>query len=154
MKSLRYILFSFIPILFCNNSCEYEEGQRFIVVNNSDEEIVVTWSYYSPIPKESGCIKPVTKDDLEELIYTNMVEPNSRKNFERIGLGEWLMSPSNDTLHIGIFNFTDIDTMTCEEFENVFPIKQEWAVTLEDMESYDWTLVYPGSENINSYMTR
>ena len=72
-----------------------------------------------------------------------MVEPNSRKNFERIGLGEWLVNPSNDTLYVGVFNFIDIDTMTCEEFESDFPIKQEWAVTLEDMELCDWTLVFP-----------
>lgn len=56
--------------------------------------------------------------------------------------GESLISRPNDTLYIGVFCRKDIDTMSCEEFKQKFPLKKEWKVTLADMQACDWTLVY------------
>ena len=72
-----------------------------------------------------------------------MVKPHSRKNFDRNRIGEWLRNHPNDSLYVGVFNLNDIVTMSCEEFEHTFPIKQEWKVMLEDMVARDWKLIYP-----------
>jgi len=143
MKTHNSILLMFIFALFCNGSCEYEEGQQFLVQNNSGEEIIVVWSFNTPIPKQSACIKPTTEFEFEKLIHSSMVKPHSSKNFERNRVSEWLMSHSNDTLYVGVFNLIDIDTMSCEQFEHTFPIKHEWRITLADMKARDWILVYP-----------
>jgi len=48
---------------------------------------------------------------------------------------------------IGIFDWDDVDKMSCEEFERVYPIKKVWDLTLEELEACNWTLVYsPGEE--------
>ncbi len=113
-----------------------------MIQNNSEINIIIVWSLSGPLPKESNCIKPSTESEYEELIHTNMVESHASKDFERVRLGEWMMAHPDDTLYVGGFNLIDIDTMSCEEFEQEYPIKHEWKVTLADMVSCDWTLVY------------
>jgi hypothetical protein len=146
MKKYKFILLIFIAALFCNGSCEYREGQRFIIRNNSDETIVVQFSTSIPVSQGPTCMKPPTSFEYEEMIHQKAVFPNSAKNFERNRLGELMMSRPNDTLYIGVFYRADIDVMSCEEFEQEFPLKKEWKVTLADMEACDWTLVYTSEE--------
>ena len=137
----------FVFVLSVNGSCEHqEEGQRFIIQNNLDKEIVIINSYRSVIQDASCFIQNMTKREYQDFIYYRMIPPHSNKNFERIRWGESLISRPNDTLYIGVFYRTDIDTMSCEEFEQKFPLKHEWRVTLSVMETYDWVLVYPPKE--------
>ena len=131
--------------LFAGGSCEYEEGQRFIIQNDSEQKVIILFSQYIQVSKFPNCIKPTTQFEYEKFIYEKMINPYSSKNFERNGggIGNLILSYPNDTLYIGVFNLIDIDTMPCEEFKQKFPVKHEWKVTLADMEANDWTLVYP-----------
>ena len=133
----------FISLLFCNAGCKYEEGQRFIIQNNSEQKIIIQISQYIPVSQVSDCMKPTTKFEYEKFIYEKVINPYSMKNLERNGIGELVLKSPNDTLYIGVFNFVDMDTMSCEEFKQKFPLKYEWKVTLSDMEVCDWILMYP-----------
>lgn len=146
MKKYKYILLIFVSALFCNGSCENQEGQRFIIQNNSEQEIIIINSYRSVVQDTSCFIQNMTKREYQDFIYYRMIKPHSYKNFERNRLGELMISRPNDTLYIGIFYRADIDAMSCEEFKQEFPIKKEWKVTLSDMQAVDWTIVYPPEE--------
>jgi len=145
MKACKFVLLILIFFLFCNVSCEPREGQRFIIQNNSEQEIIIQFSQYTPVSQTPDCMKPATKFEYQNFIYEKMIKPYSSKNFERNGggIGELVLKYPNDTLSIGVFNRMDIDTMSCEEFEEKFPLKHEWRVTLADMKACDWILVYP-----------
>jgi hypothetical protein len=153
MKTFKYIVLIFVFALSVNGSCEHQkEGQRFIIQNNSEQEIIITYGSF-PIPRKS-CLTSGAQFEYEALIRDRMIRPHSAKNFERVGLGEFLISRPNDTLYIAVFYRTDVDVMSCEEFEQEFPIKKEWKVTLSDMQAADWTLVYPPTEamqNVQMY---
>ncbi len=146
MKTYEFVLLIFISTLFCNGSCEHQDNQRFIVRNNSGKEIVVQFSTSIPVSQGPTCMKPTTSFEKEEMIRQKVVFPNSEKNFERRGFGESMISHPNDTLYIGVFYRADIDAMSCEEFEQQFPLKKEWKVTLADMQAADWTLIYTPDE--------
>jgi len=146
MKTYKFVLLMiFTLFLFCNGSCEHKEGQRFIIQNNSEQKIIIQFSQYIPVSQVPDCMKPTTSSEYQNFIRDRMINPYSSKNFERNGggIGELILSRPNDTLYIGVFNLIDIDTMSCEEFKQKFPIKHEWKVTLADMEACDWTLIYP-----------
>jgi len=142
MKVYKYIVLLFVLPLFINGSCEDNENQRFIIRNNSDKEIIIINSYRSVAEETSCFIQNMTKREYQDFIYYRMIPAHSNKNFERIMWGESLISRPNDTLYIGVFCRKDIDTMSCEEFKQKFPLKKEWKVTLADMQACDWTLVY------------
>ena len=148
MKPSTYILLTFVLALFVNSKCEYQEGQRLIIRNNSEQEIIIVYSWVREIPRELGCLSPTTMAPFEyrNLINNMMIKPHSSRNFERIRLGDNVISSPNDTLYIGVFYRADIDAMSCEEFEQVFPLKKEWKVTLVDMQAADWNLVYTPEE--------
>ena len=142
MKTYKFIFLALSFFLFCSSSCETPKAQHFITIqNNSDKEIIIVNSWF-PIPRKSSCLKSGAQFEYEELIRDGMIKPHSNKTFERDGWGEYMISHPNDTLYIGVFYRTDIDRMSCEEFEKTFPLKKEWKVTLADMETCDWTLVY------------
>jgi len=142
MKPYKYIPFILFFALFVNGSCEYKEGHRFIIQNNSDLEIIPIFDMYYSISQRPVCIKPSTRIEYGDFIYYNAIKPYSSKNFERTRAAEDLMSHTTDTIYIGVFNRIDIDTMSCEEFKEKYPLKKEWKVTLADMQACDWTLVY------------
>jgi len=148
MKKYNSILLLFIFGLFFNGSCEHKEGQHFIIQNNSDLEIVIEFDK-SSIAKNTRCVinqNVVTRREYQDFIFARMIRPRSYKNFEKIKVGESLISRPNDTLYVGVFYRADIDTMSCEEFEQQFPLKKEWKITMADMEAADWTLVYTPEE--------
>ena len=142
MKPYKYIPFILFFALFVNGSCEYKEGHRFIIQNNSDLEIIPIFDRYYSISQRPVCVKPDTRIEYGDFIYHNAIKPYSSQNFERTGAAEDLMSHTTDTIYIGVFNRIDIDTMSCEEFKEKNPLKKEWKVTLADMQACDWTLVY------------
>ena len=142
MKPYKYIPFILFFALFVNGSCEYKEGHRFIIQNNSDLEIISIFDMYYSISQRPVCVKPDTRIEYGDFIYHSAIKPYSSKNFERTRAAEYLMSHTTDTIYIGVFNRIDIDTMSCEEFKEKYPLKKEWKVTLADMQACDWTLVY------------
>jgi len=142
MKTYKFILLALSFFLFCSSSCENPKAQHFITIqNNSDKEIIINNGWF-PIPRESNCLKSGARFEYEDLIRDRMIKPHSNKTFERDGWDEDMFCNTNDTLYIEVFYRTDVDRMSCEEFEKTFPLKKEWKVTLADMEACDWTLVY------------
>lgn len=150
MKKYNFLLLVFIFTMFINGSCENQDGHRFIIQNNSEQEIIILTANFSMVSANHNytpmCLKPMTDSEYNDLIFYNMIKPHSNKNFERQRFGDNLINNPNDTLYICIFNRIDIDTMTCAEFDQKFPLKREWKITLTDMEVCDWTLVYEPEE--------
>ena len=142
MKPYKYIPFILFFALFVNGRCEYKEGHRFIIQNNSDLEIISIFDMYYSISQRPVCVKPDTRIEYGDFIYHSAIKPYSSKNFERTRAAEDLMSHTTDTIYIGVFNRIDIDTMSCEEFKEKYPLKKEWKVTLADMQASDWTIEY------------
>jgi len=127
----------------CSNIKHHDAGQRFIIHNNSDKQIVILLSENNSMEhKDKFCIQQLTSLEYGAFMHHYMIEPNSYKNLERRGIGERVLKRPNDILSISIFNRIDMDTMSCEEFKHEFPLKHEWKVTLADMEACDWTLIY------------
>jgi hypothetical protein len=139
MKKYNVILLLFIFTLFCSGSCE-DNAQRFIIQNSSEQEIIVIYSMHRLCPSCFITGKE-TKVEYEEFIYYRAVKPHSYKNFTV--LGSYMSENKYDTCFIHAFNRIDMDTMSCEEFKQKYPLKKEWKVTLADMEACNWTLVYP-----------
>ncbi len=143
MKTYKFILLIFISTLFCNGSCESQEKQYFITIqNNSDKEIVFQGSLLSSIAQDSMCFKPMTGMEYEDFIYLRLIKPYSSRKVEIDIIVKNLQANPDIMWSLGIFNRIDIDTMSCEEFEQQFPLKKEWKVTLADMQAADWTLIY------------
>ena len=141
----RYILLASVFVLLCS-SCRYIENHRFIIQNNSDKEIIIIWARFS-IAETPMCIKPQANSPAyRQFIRDSMIRPHSNKNFERNGFAERMMRNPNEVLYVGIFYRVDVDTMSCDEFYEKFPIRKEWRVTLADMEANDWTLIYTPKE--------
>jgi hypothetical protein len=144
MKVYKYILLIFVSALFVNGSCEHKEEQCFIIQNNSDREIIIDFSRFASISQDTVCIKPITKFEYDDFIRDRMIKPHSNKNFENVGNS--ILKKPQDTQYIGVFYRVDMDTMSCEEFKQKYPLKKEWTVTLTDMEVCNWTLIYMPEE--------
>ena len=144
MKPYQYIPFILLLVLFVNSGCEYKEGHRFIIQNNSDLEIIPIFDRYYSISQRPVCVKPDTRIEYGDFIYSNMIKPYSSKKIGIDGLVEHMQTYPDiiKWWSLGIFNRIDMDTMSCEEFKEKYPLKKEWKVTLADMQACDWTLVY------------
>lgn len=143
MNKYTLILLIFISALFCCISCESQEKHFFITIqNNTDKEIVYQGSLHSSIALDTMCFKPMTKKEYEDFIYSRLIKPYSSKKIEIDMIVNNMEANPDIVWSLGIFNRIDIDTMSCEEFKQVFPLKKEWKVTLADMQACDWTLVY------------
>jgi hypothetical protein len=140
------ILLLFVCILLGSGSCENREGQYYITIqNNSDKEVIFMGSTHSSVTQDTQCIKPTTNFEYVDFIYSNTIKPFSSKKKEIDRLVEH-MQTYNLTWSLGIFNRIDMDTMSCEEFKQKYPLKKEWQATLADMEACSWTLVYTPEE--------
>jgi hypothetical protein len=148
MKKYRYILLIFISVLFCNGSCKSREGEYFITIqNNSDKEIIFIGSLlHTSITQDTMCFKPMTKMEYEDFIYNNMIKPYSSRKIEIDMIVKEMQTYPDIVWHVGIFNRIDIDTMSCEEFKQKYPLKKEWNITSADMQATDSTLVYTSEE--------
>ena len=143
MRKYNFILLLSVLFFFCSGSCEEKQGQYFITIqNNSDKEIIFQGSLYSSIAQDSLCFIPDGK--YEDFIYDRLIKPYSSRKIKIDGVVNSLQTHSHlNKWSVGIFNRIDFDTMSCDEFEQKFPLKKEWSLTLADMEALDWTLVYP-----------
>lgn len=147
MNKYKYILLIFISALYCCISCESQDKHFFITIqNNTDKEIIYQGSLHSSVALDKMCFKPMTKKEYEDFIYSRLIKPYSSRKIEIDMIVNNLQSIPNSTWSLGIFNRIDIDTMSCEEFEQVFPLKKEWKVTLDDMQACDWNLVYTAED--------
>ena len=142
MKAYKtYLVFLFVLPLLINNNCKHdEERPSFIIKNESDKEIVIQFSLYGPISHDPCCMKPNSSFEYSELLHTKVVFPNSETNFYWIG--EMMTQHTSDTLYVGAFYLDDIVSLSCEEFEQLFPLKKEWNLTFSQLENLDWTLNY------------
>lgn len=61
-------------------------------------------------------------------------------------ISEYLHAYPDAIWSIGVFYWEDVDKMSCEEFMRVYPLKQCWELTFEDLEACNWTLVYSPEE--------
>lgn len=139
-KMCRLLLFV-MPLFICGNCKHEEEGPSFIVKNESDKAIVIQFSFYEPISQDTCCMKPGSSYEHSTLVHSKVVSPYSEKHFEEIG-ELMINSHQTDTLYIGAFYLDDIDSMSCEEFEQLFPIKKEWKTTSTQMEEIGWVLKF------------
>ncbi len=145
MNKYAFILLLSILTLIHSASCERKTDKFSItIVNHSDKEIIFIGSVYSSVAQDTGCIKPTTRLEYGDFIYSNMIKPYSSKKIGIDGLVEHMQTYPDiiKWWSLGIFNRIDMDTMSCEEFEEKYPLKKEWKVTLADMQACDWTLVY------------
>lgn len=141
MKAYKFILLVFSFFLFGSSSCESPKAQYYITIqNNSDNEVLIVGSLYSSVSKDSLCFKPTTKVEYENFIHYAAIKPHSIKKMK---IDKEQMQKYNLVWSLGVFNRIDMDAMSCEEFEQAFPLKKEWKVTLADIEMDGWTLVYP-----------
>ena len=134
-------------MLFCSGSCENKEFQRFVIQNNSDMEIVVFWGTWRSmeVPRCFIDRETMTRPEVRDIIQQNRIAPHSSRDFgRRFGtILNNLQIGYLDTLYVGAFYRIDMDTMSCAEFEQKYPLKKEWRVTSADMDEFGWTLVYP-----------
>ena len=148
MNKYNFMIPLLIFALFCCSACEKKEDVYSITIqNNYDKEIIFIFSEYVSVSETPQClIQNMTKQEYSDFIYDKMIKPYSSK---KIGI-DWLIETMNinpdKMLSIGIFHRIDVDTMSCEEFKQIYPLKKEWKITLADMEAYDWTLVYTPEE--------
>lgn len=138
MKKISIIL---IIKVLCLISCTPQ--QRFTIVNNSEETILVVHNNKSVKMNPIYDIHPEenTKSEYNEMLNFSSIKPHSNKNIDY--WGDYIRDTPNDTMYLGIFFVIDLDTMSLEEFKTKYPIRYEFKVTLQDMINRDWTLVYP-----------
>jgi hypothetical protein len=142
MKTYKFVLLIFISFLFCNGSCEHEEGQRFTIQNNSSEKIVPAFAYF-PMDSINICIKPTNKFERAALERVTILANSSQR---QEGVASIFINRPQDTLYVHIYNRIDIDNMSCEEFNRERPILKSWAITKADAEAMNWILVYSPKE--------
>jgi hypothetical protein len=95
MKRYKFVLLLLVFVLFCSGSCEYREGQCFIIQNNSEQEIIVIYSMRRLCPSCFTTGKE-TKTEYEDFIYYHAVKAHSCKNFTV--LGRYISENPQDTI--------------------------------------------------------
>ena len=86
------------------------------------------------------------RSEYEEFIYDFMISPHSSRMIGVDGAIEIMKEDPVRSLSLGVFNRTDVDTMSCERFKQVYPLKKEWVLTLDDLLSGNLTIVYTPEE--------
>jgi len=136
MRNFIYSIVAFL-IIVCG-SCEESNQQSLIILNNSDKTVFLSLSGFQGEPE---CIKPANKHD-----YNNMLRNNAIGAHSKIDLKDRLSDSflsGHKTLFILVFDRMDVDTMSCEQFEQIYPIKKQWQLTKSEAELSNWVLTYP-----------
>lgn len=132
-----------------SGSCERQEDKNkyhLIIQNNSDKILYVEGSICFSVALDSTCKKPTTRMEYNQLIHYLTQPFTSQKMGADVIVDEMMIHPET-IWSIGVFHWEDIETMSCEEFTRVFPLKKLWELTLDDLESCNWTLVYSPEED-------
>lgn len=144
MKIRNIILGLIIPI-FCFGTCRYEDdiNQNLVIQNNSDYHIVPRFAFFSFPNDRYICLKPDNDIHRRELKDATISPDSSKK---QKGQASSLINNPQDTLYVYIFHRIDIDTMSCEEFNEKRPVQEVWKITKADADALNWTLVYDPTE--------
>jgi len=144
MKKYNFILLLFtFMIFFCGSSCDRKKENKYFITirNNSDKEIIFDSATAHSIAKNPSCFK-LGGREYSDFINDRKIKPYSSKKWGIDLTIEFMQTyPNIKAYSIGIFYRTDIETMTCEEFRQKYPIKKEWNVTLADFEACNFDLV-------------
>ena len=84
----------------------------------------------------------LTKMEYEDFMYDFMISPHSSKKIGIDGVIESMKDDPGRSYSLGVFNRTDLDTMSCERFKQIYPLKKEWVLNLDELLSGNLTLVY------------
>ena len=143
----RSILFISIVLSLFFISCfdDSKDSDSFKFVNNSDDDIMFVYGKVSHYTRKM--IRPYreTSSEYNNLLRNGCIPAHSYKHFDYMKKMVYEAFES-DTLFIAVFNLLDYDTLSTEEFDNKYPIKHEYQVTLQDLIDCDWTLVFPPDE--------
>ena len=146
----RVCILIITSIFLCGASCEgpVEDQNSIILLNNSDQEIVYQGGCVLSMSRDTFCYTRAVmmKSEYEEFLYDFMISPHSSRKIGVDGVIEIMTEDPGQSLSIGVFNRTDLDTMSCERFKQVYPLKKEWVLNLDDLLSGDLTLVYTPEE--------
>ena len=135
-----FLLFLSFPLFYCG-SCNDKVQQSFWVVNNSDQDIVLSYSSFDHFFGDNICA-PKKGVRIERVFFdTYVARANSVKNFSNIA-GFVTHYPS-DTIWIYIYLLDDVDNMSCEEFNAKDPYKKRFVIAKADVEAMKWTITYP-----------
>lgn len=145
-RTFRVFVLIITSIFLCSGSCKkpVEDQYSIILLNNSDQEIIFVGSDVFSMSRDTFCYgtKNLTKMEYQDFIYDFMISPHSSK---KIGIDCVIESIKDDperSYSLGVFNRTDLDTMSCERFKQIYPLKKEWVMNLDDLLSGNLTLVY------------
>lgn len=145
MRPFRIFALIIIFLLSVNGSCE-KQGHPFYIINSSDQEIIVCFGY-EEFTRDNTYMGGYKGLEYRDFIFDHMISPHSYKDF--YGIGGYLFDHIQESTFVAVFNRSDVDTMSQDVFYETFPLKKQWEVTFESMESCNWTLVYkPEKESI------
>ena len=136
---MRNILYSIVVFLiFVCGSCEESHEQSLIILNNSDKTVILTLATFQGEPY---CFKPENKWEYYNLLSSSAIVAHSKIDLKYRLSGRFLSG--QDTLFIQVFDRIDMDTMSCEQFKQSYPIKKQWKLTKSEAELSNWVLTYP-----------
>lgn len=135
-------IFIILSLFFISCFDDSKDSDSFKIVNDSDDDIVF---FYDKVSHYSHkVIRPIreTSSEYKNLLRNGCIPAHSYKHFDYMKKMVYRTFES-DTLFIAVFNLLDYDTLSTEEFDNKYPIKHEYQVTLQDLIDCDWTLFFP-----------
>lgn len=145
MGKYRFFLL-FVPLLLCCGTCQKDEAKyNLTIVNNSDKEIITVSSLSRSIALDTTCLTPTIRREYFAL-KRSVIKPYDISIGGVDDVVEDFHTNPNLVWSIGVFYWEDVDKMSCEEFKRVYPLKQYWDLTLEDLEACNWMLVFSPEE--------
>lgn len=80
--------------------------------------------------------------EYKQFLNHNLIAPNSSIMREMDSTVGYMRQYPELSLYIGIFYRVDMDTMSCDDFTRIFPLKKAWTLSVEELEA-GCTLIYP-----------
>ena len=125
-------------------SCKKKDYQPFIVKNDSKDSIAVIMS----TSHIEYCVQVPYSTSMERDIFikTVCIPPHSYRDY---GYNHYFDEDDSENfwLDVYIYLWSDVRTLSCEEFERTHPLKHVWSVTKAGLDQCGWILTYsPSSE--------
>lgn len=134
-----------ITVLLSSNTCEKENEdchESISFENNTEKSIYILWDTNYPDTMYFGN-GPSPEAEPANLILPNETSSNSiqeRSCWEAIIAGDRILS---DTLMIFVFDGYTIENTEWSEVVHEYLVLQRFNLSLEDLESLNWTITYP-----------
>lgn len=145
MSRYKFFLF-FIPLFLCCGTCQKDEAKfNLTIVNNSEKGIFLVGSLHRSVALDTTCCKASTTMEYKNF-KRSVIKPHDVSVRGVDITAEHLHVYPDAIWSIGVFYWEDVDKMSCEEFKRVYPLRQYWDLTLEDLEACNWTLVFSPEE--------